>query len=61
MPDDLVYDFAKILYETEGTKDVFKGIEGALELKYALSGIKGGEVPIHSGAAKYYREKGLMK
>lgn len=61
MPDDLVYDFAKVLYETEGAKDVFKGIEGALELKYALSGIKGGEVPIHPGAAKYYREKGLMK
>jgi TRAP transporter TAXI family solute receptor len=61
MPDDLVYDITKILYEKQSVKDVFKGIEGALELKYALSGIQGGDIPIHPGALKYFREAGLIK
>ena len=61
MPDDLVYDVTKILFEKQAVKDVFKGVEGALDLKYALSGIKDGEVLIHPGAIKYYREVGMIK
>lgn len=56
--DDVIYIITKTLFESRGelaqTND--KGKE--LSLETALAGIS---VPLHPGAAKYYREKGLIK
>jgi len=65
VPEDLVYKLTKALWEKG--KD---GLSGAdvmakvhakgkdVQLKTALSGMA---IPLHAGAAKYYREKGLIK
>jgi hypothetical protein len=65
VPEELVYNLTKALWEK--SKD---GLSGAdvmakvhakgkdVQLKTALSGMA---IPLHAGAAKYYREKGLIK
>jgi TRAP transporter TAXI family solute receptor len=65
VPEELVYNLTKALWEKG--KD---GLSGAdvmakvhakgkdVQLKTALSGMA---IPLHPGAAKYYREKGLIK
>jgi TRAP transporter TAXI family solute receptor len=65
VPAELVYNLTKALWEK--SKD---GLSGAdvmakvhakgkdVQLKTALSGMA---IPLHAGAAKYYREKGLIK
>jgi len=65
VPEELVYNLTKALWEKG--KD---GLSGAdvmarvhakgkdVQLKTALSGMA---IPLHAGAAKYYREKGLIK
>lgn len=56
--DDVIYQITKTLFDNQAelaqTND--KGKE--LSLKTALAGIS---VPLHPGAAKYYREKGIIK
>jgi hypothetical protein len=65
VPEELVYNLTKALWEK--SKD---GLSGAdvmakvhakgkdVQLKTALSGMA---IPLHPGAAKYYKEKGLIK
>ena len=57
VPADVVYAFVKGLfdYKDDITAGHAKGAE--LDLNTAVSGVS---IPWHDGAAKFYKEKGLM-
>jgi hypothetical protein len=58
MPDDVAYRIAKVIHEN---LDQFRKIHGSLapyELRHAVTGTG---LPLHPGAEKYYREKGVIK
>ena len=57
--DDVTYRIAKAIHEN---LDQFRTIHGSLvpyQLKDAITGL--GLIPLHPGAEKYYREKGILK
>lgn len=57
--DDAAYRMAKAIHEN---LDAFRKIHGSLvpyELKHAITGL--GLIPLHPGAEKYYKEKGVVK
>jgi len=58
MPDDLVYQITKALIEKKA--DVAKVHEKGktIDLKTAVNGFS---IPLHPGALKYYKEKGVVK
>lgn len=58
LPEDVVYNMTKTLFEKKD--DIVKVHEKgkSIDLKTAVNGFS---VPIHPGAAKYYKEKGAMK
>lgn len=58
LPDDVAYRIAKVIHEN---LDQFRKIHGSLapyELKNAVTGTG---APLHYGAEKYYKEKGVVK
>ena len=58
LSDEAAYSIVKSFYEgLDGIKADMKQLKEAT-FKAALSGNKG--LPVHPGAAKYYKEKGLM-
>jgi TRAP transporter TAXI family solute receptor len=57
VPDDVVYELSKILYEDADLKK-FMGADPSLSLANATTGLKGGVIPFHPGAQKYLEEKG---
>ena len=57
--DDVTYRIAKVIHEN---LDQFRKIHGSLvpyQLKDAVTGL--GLIPLHPGAEKYYKEKGILK
>jgi TRAP transporter TAXI family solute receptor len=58
LPDDLVYEMTKAIYEN--LPDLVASHKAAkdITLKSALSGLT---CPLHPGAERYYREKGILK
>lgn len=57
--DDTAYRIAKVIHEN---LDSFRKIHGSLapyQLKDAVTGL--GLIPLHPGAERYYREKGILK
>jgi TRAP transporter TAXI family solute receptor len=65
VPEQLVYNLTKALWEKgkdgQSGADVMAKVHAKgkdVQLKTALSGMA---IPLHPGAAKYYREKGLIK
>jgi len=59
VPDETAYRIAKVIHEN---LDAFRKIHGSLvpyQLKDAVTGL--GMIPLHPGAEKYYREKGILK
>jgi TRAP transporter TAXI family solute receptor len=58
LPEDLVYRMTKVFFEKKD--DIAKAHAAGkfIDLANAIQGIA---VPIHPGAAKYYKEKGLIK
>jgi uncharacterized protein len=59
MPDDFAYTLAKALDEHQ---DLFQWANGAMNLSYNAHTVwKAFDIPLHPGAARYYREKGYMK
>ncbi len=57
--DDVAYRIAKVIHEN---LDPFRKIHGSLapyQLKDAITGL--GLIPLHPGAEKYYKEKGVLK
>ena len=58
VPDDVVYQLAKTMYEN---LDSIKGVHNALSgltVESAVQNLAG--IPIHEGAARYYREAGVL-
>jgi TRAP-type uncharacterized transport system substrate-binding protein len=56
VPENVVYEFVKGLYENLDTIHASHATAKQIVLETALSGIT---VPVHAGAAKYYKEKGV--
>lgn len=59
MSNDAAYRIAKAIHEN---LDPFRKIHGSLvpyEAKHAVTGL--GLIPLHPGAEKYYKEKGILK
>lgn len=56
MADDVVYKFTKALFENIDTIHASHAKGKEVNLKTALDGLT---VPLHPGAAKYFKEKGL--
>ncbi len=59
VPDDVTYRIAKAIHEN---LDDFRKIHGSLapyQLKDAVTGL--GLIPLHPGAERYYKEKGVLK
>ncbi|GAA3998286.1 TAXI family TRAP transporter solute-binding subunit [Comamonas faecalis] len=58
VPDDLVYEMVKAMYDNIDTLYAAHNAAKAIKLDNALAGMP---VPLHPGAERYYREKGLIK
>jgi len=61
LPDDMVYTITKVLFESGFQKDIFaaaekKGFPKACSLETVMNGAT---IPIHPGALKYFKEKGV--
>jgi len=56
LDETLVYEMTKALYEQEGILTHAKAAE--ITIESAFDGV--GELPLHSGAAKYYQEIGVI-
>lgn len=59
--EELVYRIAKIVYESQEIKDIYKtarerGFPPAFDISNATKGMV---IPVHPGAARYFKEKGL--
>jgi TRAP transporter TAXI family solute receptor len=64
LPTDVVYDLLTNLYSPAGLEAI--GVSHAtakanIKPETALRGIVGTSVPLHPGAEKYYKEKGVLK
>jgi hypothetical protein len=55
---DIVYRSTKAFFENTAVMSAAHGLGRAVKLETALMGMS---VPLHSGAEKYYREKGMVK
>ncbi|MDR1049293.1 MAG: TAXI family TRAP transporter solute-binding subunit [Synergistaceae bacterium] len=64
LPDDVVYDLLENLYSPAGIAAIQASHATAkanIMLDTGLRGIVGTSVPLHDGAAKFYKDKGLLK
>ncbi len=62
VPEDIIYKYLKAVYG-KGLKDV-QGVAEAthdISLENSLGGNETGALPFHSGAERFYKEKGLLK
>lgn len=60
MSDEVAYQFVKAIYEHVDELGTYHQIAGKLSAKTALAGLPA-EVPVHPGAAKYYKEIGAWR
>jgi hypothetical protein len=61
MPADLVYDLLTVVFADEGLDWIQKGlarVAGFITLESALDGMA---IPLHPGAERFYKEKGILK
>ncbi len=58
LPEDLAYQMTKVMYENSAEIAAANAAGKFISLKTALSG---SAVPLHPGAKKYFKEKGLIK
>lgn len=58
LPPDLVYDITKTIFDSRGELVAAHPAAAAINLEDALDGMP---VPLHPGAAQFFREKGLIK
>ena len=60
VPDDLVYDLLSLIYSEEGLRHMVsqKKVFKQMSIESGVSGIS---TPLHPGAEKFWREKGVLK
>jgi TRAP-type uncharacterized transport system substrate-binding protein len=60
VPDEVVYKYVKAIAENEGR---VQSIGGSLKTSFTTQKMATNPagLPVHPGALRYYREKGLMK
>ena len=58
LADDLVYQMTKALFESSGDLVTAHQAAKAISIEHALDGMP---IPLHPGAARFYKEKGLLK
>jgi TRAP transporter TAXI family solute receptor len=58
LPEDVAYRIAKAIHEN---LDQFRKIHGSLAPYELRNAVTGTGLPLHPGAEKYYREKGVLK
>jgi TRAP transporter TAXI family solute receptor len=58
LPDEVAYRLAKAIHEN---LDQFRKIHGSLVPYQLKDAVTGTGLPLHSGAEKYYKEKGILK
>ncbi len=58
LPDDVVYGMTKAIFESLPDLQAAHSAAKAIKLDTALEGMP---VPLHPGAAKYFKEKGVLK
>jgi len=58
LTNDMVYSMTKTLHENQ--KDLVAAHSAAKDMKLEIA-LKGMTVPLHPGAEKYYKEKGIIK
>lgn len=58
LPEDLIYSFTKVIFENLDTLYGAHAAAKALTLQTALEGMP---IPLHPGAAKFFKEKGISK
>jgi len=59
VPDDIVYQMTKVMYENLDTLKLAHSALKETTLEGAVQNLA--NLPLHPGAAKYYREKGVLK
>jgi TRAP transporter TAXI family solute receptor len=59
VPDDIVYQMTKVMYENIDTLKLAHSALKETTLEGAVQNLA--NLPLHPGAAKYYREKGVLK
>jgi len=57
-PEDVVYDVVKTIFDN---LDAFRASHAAFKFLKPEDMLKGLSAPLHPGAARYYKEKGLLK
>jgi TRAP transporter TAXI family solute receptor len=63
LPNDVVYDMLENIYSTEGVAYIGASHATAAQnimLSTALRGIRGTVIPLHDGAAQFYRARGML-
>ncbi|QAR33369.1 TAXI family TRAP transporter solute-binding subunit [Geovibrio thiophilus] len=60
VPADVVYEMTKEVYSPEGFKHLIEIHKSAQEMSIE-GGLTGIATPVHPGAAKYWKEKGVLK
>lgn len=58
VPDDLAYNMAKVIWENHGELVKMNKFWASVKLADAL---QGSAIPVHPGAMRFYREKGVKK
>lgn len=58
MPADLVYSMTKVVFDSTAELSTIHPALAGIALERALDGMP---IPLHPGAAKFFREKGLVK
>lgn len=58
LPEDLVYRFTKAIFDDLKQFHEAHSAAKSLTLETALAG---NPIPLHPGAARFYREKGILK
>jgi TRAP transporter TAXI family solute receptor len=64
LPDDVIYDLLENIYSPAGLDAIGASHNTAkvnITLETALRGIVGTSVPLHDGAVKFYKEKGMLE
>ena len=64
LPDDVVYDLLTNIYSEKGLQAIHAShgtAKANITPETALRGIVGTSVPLHNGAIKYYKEKGVLE